>query len=845
MHRLGIAVAVVLAGLALLALWFTADGGPSDGGAGARSATRAASAPVRTGESIVHDEATRVAVSPKGNDAVGLTAPVAELRVEAMLTVRVIDATTGLAVPAATVHTLAVVPDAILFASDFDDARQRGLEDCVVRFGLEAACDERGEAKLPRPRGLRREWRQVYVARAGDRFGRRALDEPRATELVVRIDRDRHVDVDVVDALGRPAPGVAVVHHVVETSAALPTGKGWSVLTNEDGRARVSHLQTHVIAQEQSSVVGVEAPGLPVAPMPLDCLAPPLEPIRLQLPQRGAIEVIDEGPAALTEGQELLMHALTKDGSGARAPCRGGRARFPFVGLGLEFALDVVSRAGPRRFRFKGPTRMDETVTFTVPARGSPLLGIRIVDAEGGPVAGVMLEFEVEIGAAITRTARIAAHDGCCCFALDAAARGQTMHRVRVSVPAGPLAGSRGELTVDRVVADFLELGDLRVEDAPLWAEGRALDDGSVLVSDLDIRLEVASAEQGAGAPAIRMLDEGRFELRGGEGVRSVRLSGGNTSDGAEQLEAVTANAGATDLVVRLVRRASLSVEFVHEPGRVQRLGVVLHQDGGQPPIDASMFARATERGTSYRFDRVPVGTYRFAATLLGETAPIFAVDGVVLRAGENRDPRLQGIALSGVRVLRVEIGAAPGTALPDFVRGSIWVRRDSVWYGRDFMSKRVDLVARPEPVDVLVAVTGFAPARFERVTGDLTVELATPQVLSVELVVDGWTPDRSEVVYAQLEPLRASSERYAPADAAVRVAPGPDPWRWPSLVQIGMPREVPHDGPGEYRLRVFVAGGFDAEHELRDFSPKTVTIPASGALLPITLSVPASAFAR
>lgn len=837
MKRTGV-LAVALVALAALVFWIAdADDLPLDDrspDAVARGGVRPAAAPV----AVPQAEELRTAVEPRADGRA--TSPARD-----PLRVRVIEAVTEQPVPFAVVRTLALVDAAVFDGAELQEAWQQDLEDCAVRFGVAVSCDERGVAILPRSRDARRGWRQVYSAREGARFGSSKLTELRAEELVIRIDGDRHVDVEVVDALGRPAAEVAVVHRVVDSTPAMPTGRMWTIRTDGRGRARLAHVQTRVIAREQTSTVGVEVPGLPVATMPLDCAFPPALPLRFELPPSGAVEVVDDGPAAFTEGQSFTLSDTGGEGRGAIARCRAGRARFPYVGLGREYVFEAISRAGSRSFELTGPVRMDETVVFTVPERTSPLLGLRLVDARGAPVAVAGVAIELGFADTVASMARSADSEGRCWFPLGADDRGRTLERVAVCVESGTYAGDRGELACKQVVEDVVELGVIQLQAAPLWGAGRAIDEAGAPVRGLSLQVTGPGDRSDADLPRIRALDEGRFELRGGENVDRIVLRGGRSDDGAEQVEPVPATRGDENLVVRLVRGASLAVEFVHEPGCTYRLGITLHPDDGRPRIDGSMSAQAAGRGTRYRFDRVLVGSYAFRATLLGETEPIFSVGDVVLRAGENRDPRLEGITLNGVRALRVAIRGTQGGAVPVFLRGMIWIRGDSVWRGRRFIGTRIDLAVRRGPVDVLVAADGFAPARRLGVTGDLALELARLPAVPVELVVDGGAPGADALVYVQLVPPRESSERFESAEPDVRVAQGSEPWRWPVPVHTGSRREVLHDGPGEYRLRVFLSAGNEHDDELSDFTPKSVTIPASGVAALLTLRVPASAFQR
>ncbi len=134
-------------------------------------------------------------------------------------TVHVIDADTGLPVPGATVRSLAEVD-----VGDLDATTRRALDQDSIdaevlgaRFGRTFTTDENGILELPLPEAERRFQRQPHgvvpythanvTARSDERYGQTRLPLD-GGDVEIRVAPDRTARVLVVDADGRPAPGV-------------------------------------------------------------------------------------------------------------------------------------------------------------------------------------------------------------------------------------------------------------------------------------------------------------------------------------------------------------------------------------------------------------------------------------------------------------------------------------------------------------------------------------------------------------------------------------------------------------------------------------------------------------
>jgi hypothetical protein len=291
------------------------------------------------------------------------------------------------------------------------------------------------------------------------------------------------------------------------------------------------------------------------------------------------------------------------------------------------------------------------------------------------------------------------------------------------------------------------------------------------------------------------------------------------------------------------VRTGSIAATFVHGPGQEHRLECVMRPVSGGEPVFALLFPSISETGTTYSWSALLPGTWRLAATLLGETEPCLTVDGIDIRPGENVDPRLESIVLPDVATLTVELRDASGALIEDFREGQLYLRaRSGEWTGRLFTAARTSVLVRPGPTDLVVVVPGYRPIRRNGAAGTVTAELAPLPAVDVRLVCEGGSAGKPRL-RVRAEPLDPGPERYRLDVYGETAVDGPSPWLGSAWIGNGRTGRITVEGAGAYRLRVH--GGGHPAPELSGFKPEAFTVPETGALPTIELRVPAEAWTR
>ncbi len=751
-------------------------------------------------------------------------------------TVHVVDSETGAPVPGATVRSLASIT-----GDDLDPGRRAHLrttsldaEVIGARFGRTFTADANGAVEIAADEPatalggddvIRLLQAQPNVtARAGERYGEATLPEP-GGDVEIRIAFDRSARVQVVDTAGRPAAGVHVIHMTRADQVGIGIGgKGFMATTDAHGFVDLPHLQCRILHPRQTSDVAVSEPGLETEPVALDCLAPPREPIRIQMAPAGRVVVECDAPA----GPELFggttLAVVGQDQVFSRR-LEHGHAVFAWVGLGSELQVHCSGLAGtigPKTF--SGPTRADEVVVCRLDAADRPLLVAKLRAPSGDAVTGrpspyARISWSTASGAADKGV--FVGDDGVLRCLLDANWHGQVMQSIRFDITHGEFQGlhaTRREANVP--LLGTVDLGEVTLEEDPVLATGHLVDEAGNAILQAKLQIE-AVGDDDARAPAVKLLGNGRFELRGDTDVARWRIVHG-TAPGSpvhRLVAPIQFATGARDLEVVLAARGSIHVSFRHPAGRPLPLAVKLLPADGRPAIDISLFSSDDDRTTSYgAFELVP-GRYTLTATLPGEADPILRVENIEITPGENHDPRVEDIELDGVTSHRIRLVAADGSPL----RLRWWwlyTHRPGApreWEGRAMHGNEGWLAARPGPIDVVCVVEGYHPLRVDGLTGDTELRLEELPTLSITLADDG-ALGKDQSASVVLEPLAP------PGSESFQAQPMPTtatPWLGWISFRPGQTKSVSYDRPGRYRVR---AQGWPSHDEKRVI-PGTVEI--------------------
>lgn len=297
--------------------------------------------------------------------------------------IRVVDAASGAPVPDARIWLQR--EDAPCTSPTWRRAIQRSNDvEVTLRDGLghELELDARGEVLVPRPA----RWLCVAAAR-GALHGTATLQREDA-ECVIELEPCHALEVEVVDASGRPLEGAHVAFYRDELAEMQGTV---TLIAGADGRISIPQLESAVWMRSggppmRLALAGGAACEPESVTLALDAL--PAAPVRLEAAEHGSLVV------QLTDahGKELALDGrceveLLWDPALESSPTRrvgdleehleDGRVAFECVGLGLSF--DVLVRAeghtGESR-TVPGPTEPGQSVLVQVPI-GERFVGVR------------------------------------------------------------------------------------------------------------------------------------------------------------------------------------------------------------------------------------------------------------------------------------------------------------------------------------------------------------------------------------------------------------------------------------------------------------------------------------
>ncbi len=453
---------------------------------------------------------------------------------------------------------------------------------------------------------------------------------PLGTRIPVRLQPRRPVYAEVVDIDGRPLADVFVA--VVKRSDGHMVHQA---RTGSDGRV---HILTRPAADLVVAVCALT--GSPVRTyLPADYFDKPAQLVRLQLPATGSVLVrlVDTAgkPWATSQLANLSIYDPFDDLRLQMAfgePAEHGWL-FSHVGLDLELiaSVFVAEHRESLRDRGAGPTRAGETATIDVVfGDDEVLLRGRLLGVDDTPMRGVQLPgFQLRQTGYSSEVLRT---DGEGHFhALFDLSR-NTNEPVRFEFTSGP----RGQASPFSVAAidvgaeqrGTIDIGDLRLGDAPVRIAGRVLrDDGEPVPA---ARLEF-SRNDIANRPwwTLRADAQGRFELRDlqeiGAGTIGLR-------QGGLLCDELTVRGDERDLVLQGSRSGSLRIEFAAKTAPDHLRLVLTTQEGAAP-------GRVIQ--APFLVDGLRPGKYDIVASF--DDFEVFRLRGVQVPAGAaSTDARLR-----------------------------------------------------------------------------------------------------------------------------------------------------------------------------------------------------------
>ncbi|MCA8954173.1 MAG: hypothetical protein KDE27_31990, partial [Planctomycetes bacterium] len=556
-----------------------------------------------------------------------------------------------------------------------------------------------------------------------------AAAEPQTLVLL----RDLTVRARVLDAAGRPLPGVCV--GFCDASAAA--GGAGSVLresTAPDGIATFEHAQRFVRPEwGGDAAVRLAIPLRAAVFAPLDLAALPAEPVELRLPATGEVVITLTDAAGapiadLAEPVQAELYELASNGEREHwLPFAGNRLELRQVGLGLRFRLELSSAEVRGLLEFDGPQQPRERIEQTLVVQRQPTLSGRLVDVHGVPQQGYWWATNVRDAAGFYNQYFETGADGRFHTAVPpltddpAAARGVLFRR---TLP-DPTRQAWLDLAAIGLHDGRNELGDIVLDRAPLLAAGRVVDDAGEPVAGAELGVLQGDRETAWTLPGydnLRFVSDagGRFEIHAYSLRRDLMLTAALGSSNGEPLAFV---GGATGIryVLPRVGEVAMPVTFDGALGAERALFFRVDRATG---LEAGYVAHYVLRDGVVHWRGIPPGRYDFGVRVLGVREPLVRIDDVEVRGGATVNLPAQELG-AGLHAITLRIVGPTGEAVE---RASVVVDPPAV--GGPLRAAlraargEVRLLLPRLPCDLLVVAPGHRSQRLRAIARDTTVRL-------------------------------------------------------------------------------------------------------------------------
>jgi hypothetical protein len=695
--------------------------------------------------------------------------------------VRVVDKTTGEAVPEATVTWSDQATQERLGndASLNPEERrwlQRDPEQVNLRYGWQAISDRSGLVRVHVTE------QTLVLARRETRYGTLRLQKntiPPRDGYRVEIEPDLELAVQVFDSRGRPAAGVPI--GVTQNDAQGKVVQLWrwqtqAITRAPDGIATVRHLQEWRAEARQENTKFTEwrvrtfLPGYDDPGVAFSLDAPAREPVVLRLPPTGSVRVRAELHGALLSEVKTISLAETRGSpekggslnwmrraSQQRPVDDQGWAHFDHVPLGVFYLASASIMSGYLTSKFKGPMTEETVVSVVLTmAEEQILLAGRLLDEQKMVLADQ--EFTLAL--------RERYSDNNTKFRTDAQGRfllflgpwiKDQPRLQRVSIvwrPPGSLL--QADLSKLPFRAGLQDAGDVVLQPGQLVVAGRLMSGDGPCKAKVQPSVERFETAEGRSEPRWRGQrdlqftrdDEGHFEFRGDAPPGRYRLT--CNSRNHLPVEPIEFALGSKDLVVNLDTGSPLAASVLLPkdcPGGLRALLVRDGEPASPEPVnwynDNNRLAAYPWSGDAGRFQlqwgSIAPGTYTLQLQLWCEKEPLASIGGVQVPAPKGGDGRLVDIDLrSLVRVATVCLFDQNGQALSSYDGALFPVGQDpgQTWTGWDIQGAKASILVRPQPLELLVAKRGFRPRQVQCAASTTDVKLDPWP--TVEIVFDG-----------------------------------------------------------------------------------------------------------
>jgi RNA polymerase sigma factor (sigma-70 family) len=657
--------------------------------------------------------------------------------------------------------------------------KERDLERKYAPYAEKLVTDALGTASLPA--SLSSAW---IGARCGELSGETRLWETSSSPLRLEVETERIVSIRVVDAAGAPRAGVPVgLRPRFEGRVGDCYQRG---ITNADGTCTFGRMESHRSWWEGRRQIGASF-GFPMNDPPileLDLEAEPRPSRELVLPPTGKVRVRvlgeDGEPLARSAFVGLAVstshHAaesFTWVSASTWLESTRGEVSFDYVGLGLTLTAHLCVPGQTHRkteLRLAGPAVAGETIdaTLRICPRHATLVGA-FVEENGEPLTGLQIGV-LRWQGATRRTGESDSFqleaDGRFRYVLDAAPLADRDDRIEVvswlrSDGSDPRRMWSGTIALrgQTYPPGEHDLGQVVLQSTPPLASGVVVDDhGRPLVAAFQV-------ERFAGNPGNRqgwthlhtqsaVQKNGEFSLYGSRALGDLRVRA--QRDGYVQTEPIPFVFGETGLRIVLSAAASVAGRVLLDEKLSRRqIQVYLQEESAAPP---GKLALLDEQGR-FHFSGLRPGPARarFAlapsdASYPPESADLFRIEGLALRAGEScDDERLREIDLRGTaHALRIRVTDRDGAPIEDVhVDHRPGDRSSEHWNRATTMPDgSVTLLVARLPVEVVVGKQGYRMIELPAVSTDTELILDRGIAVEIELGEGVRTPlDGAELV--------------------------------------------------------------------------------------------------